>query len=714
MDIEIAQIGNMSQSGSSLLKSIQNNSTPILDLLVRESIQNSLDAARPGRRYVKVEFQIGEFPPKKLNAFLKGSERLLNRRFSQPLAKYLAIRDSETEGLTGKLSSRELTEYESYGNLLKLVYEIGQAQDKKGAGGSWGLGKTVYFRIGIGMVFYYSRIETGRGKYESRLAVTHVEDETVPDKSIIPHDSKGKRRGIAWWGAQDPKDPNRTIPLTDEKEINRILNVFGYEPYKGSETGTSVIIPYIDEKKLLENNRIEYVNNLEQSNNPYWYNSLFEYLVIAIQRWYAPKIDNHDIDRVYLKPIVIDRSAGKAHGERKIQIDSENMEPAFKAVRDLFNLAYFKIRKREYCSELSLYGIDARSEKIQQNNVFVVCERGRISGAVAFASVTRRFLRMGPPNNNYSPYYYYGLPDEGDDSHLPIMSYARKPGMVVQYTDTGKWVHGVPAQTDDTYLIAMFVLDSDQCFLPSFGFPEEENTLEDYIRSTENADHMKWEDITYHNQPLKIIQNTQKGIIKRILRSYKPDTSVSGGTTDKKLSSDLGQLLLPPEGFGTDPRRKKHEPKPPKVSVSSSKTSRPQFKIENTRYTPQGLSIEAVLTAGDEIKKPVSIVTSVSSETGDISVKNWDEEMYTQYPFDIRDLDIAVESLTSKKPAAWSSVEGIFKTVGGITIARLLTQDRICYGVKIDASGKKKIKLKIRMLVRTADKSLTASFSVKE
>lgn len=714
MDIEIAQIGNMSQSGSSLLKSIQNNSTPILDLLVRESIQNSLDAARPGRRYVRVEFQIGEFTPKKLNTFLKGSENLLNRRFPGSTAKYLAIRDSETEGLTGKLSSRELTEQESYGNLLKLVYEIGQAQEKKGAGGSWGLGKTVYFRIGIGMVFYYSRVETRRGKFESRLAVTHVEDETVPEKSIIPHDSKGKRRGIAWWGAADPEEPNRTIPLTDEKEINRILKVFGYEPYKGSETGTSVIIPYIDEKKLLENNRIEYINNLDQPNNPYWYKSLYEYLVIAIQRWYAPKIDNRSIHSVYLKPVVNSRCGADAHDEKWIEINSENMEPTFKAVQDLFNMAYFEIRERKYHSELSFYGIDAISERISLNNVFADSGRKKISGVVAFASITRSYLHMGPPDNNYSPYYYYGLPDEGDDSHQPIMCYARKPGMVVQYTDAGKWVHGIPSQTDDTYLTAMFVLDSDQRFKSSFGFPEEDNTLEDYIRSTENADHMKWEDITYHNQPLKIIQNTQKGVVKKILRSYKPDTQMSGGTTDKKLSSDLGQLLLPPEGFGTDPKRKKHAPKPPKISSSAGGSSRLQLKIENVRYTSQGLSVEANLAAGNEIKKPASIVTSVSSETGNISVKKWDDEMYTPYPFDIRDLDIAVESLSSKKQPVWSSVEGVFKTVGGITIRRLLTQDRVCYGIKIDASGKKNIKMKIRMLVRIADKSLTASFSVKE
>ena len=44
MHIEIAEFGKMSQSGNSLLNLIQNNDLPILDLLVREAMQNSLDA----------------------------------------------------------------------------------------------------------------------------------------------------------------------------------------------------------------------------------------------------------------------------------------------------------------------------------------------------------------------------------------------------------------------------------------------------------------------------------------------------------------------------------------------------------------------------------------------------------------------------------------------------------------------------------------------
>ena len=43
-DYEILRNQYMGISGSSLLRVIQNNDMPILDLLVREAIQNSLDA----------------------------------------------------------------------------------------------------------------------------------------------------------------------------------------------------------------------------------------------------------------------------------------------------------------------------------------------------------------------------------------------------------------------------------------------------------------------------------------------------------------------------------------------------------------------------------------------------------------------------------------------------------------------------------------------
>ena len=167
MRIEIAEPGRMTQSGSSLLKLIQNHKTPVLDLLVRESIQNSLDARKQDSRSVTVEFLTGQFSSRKLGAELEGITSALVERYPADTCQYLAVCDSETVGLTGEMDVQNVKN-NNYGNLLKLVYEICKPQEAEGAGGSWGLGKTVYFRIGIGLVIYYSRISEGDGKYSSR------------------------------------------------------------------------------------------------------------------------------------------------------------------------------------------------------------------------------------------------------------------------------------------------------------------------------------------------------------------------------------------------------------------------------------------------------------------------------------------------------------------------------------------------------------------
>ena len=57
----------------------QDKQTPVLDLLAREAVQNSLDAGASvskhaeSRKYVEVRFLTGDFCPAKLNSILEGS-----------------------------------------------------------------------------------------------------------------------------------------------------------------------------------------------------------------------------------------------------------------------------------------------------------------------------------------------------------------------------------------------------------------------------------------------------------------------------------------------------------------------------------------------------------------------------------------------------------------------------------------------------------------
>ena len=88
MKIEIAVPGRMAQTGSSLLKLIQNNDMPVLDMLVRESIQNSLDARKANSKYVDVNYLIGTFNNNKLCAELEGITDALKKRFQDSQYSY--------------------------------------------------------------------------------------------------------------------------------------------------------------------------------------------------------------------------------------------------------------------------------------------------------------------------------------------------------------------------------------------------------------------------------------------------------------------------------------------------------------------------------------------------------------------------------------------------------------------------------------------------
>lgn len=72
---------SMAQDGDAILRSLQNKSLPIVDLMIRESLQNSLDATLPNVENTIVDFNIGKFNSHELSAHLEGIENKLNERY---------------------------------------------------------------------------------------------------------------------------------------------------------------------------------------------------------------------------------------------------------------------------------------------------------------------------------------------------------------------------------------------------------------------------------------------------------------------------------------------------------------------------------------------------------------------------------------------------------------------------------------------------------
>ena len=146
--------------GSATLKSLQNDSVSDLDLLVREAVQNSSDASLnlDGGSY-GVSFISGTFEPRRLNLFMTGAEETLNSLYPEDSAPFLEIRDTGTSGLTGEVRKSKIAPAEDHGNFFKLIYDTGKKQIESTAGGNWGFGKSVYYRIGNGIVIFYSRLK---------------------------------------------------------------------------------------------------------------------------------------------------------------------------------------------------------------------------------------------------------------------------------------------------------------------------------------------------------------------------------------------------------------------------------------------------------------------------------------------------------------------------------------------------------------------------
>lgn len=229
------KLGPMQESGSALLRALQNESMVPLDLLVRESVQNSLDAALTSSGgTVSVDISIRRHETRALAELFKSGidKEALFRLFPEG-GQLLEIRDKGTEGLTGPKRLEDIGQAQTRGNLLKLVYEVGRSRSDEASGGSWGLGKTCYFRIGIGLVLYYSRIRSLDG-FEERLVACLVENE-VDDNRL----QKESATGIAWWGDENG------APLTDSSKIGGLLHSIGVEPYSAEDTGTAIIIPFL-------------------------------------------------------------------------------------------------------------------------------------------------------------------------------------------------------------------------------------------------------------------------------------------------------------------------------------------------------------------------------------------------------------------------------------------------------------------------------------
>lgn len=672
MKIEIGKIGKMTQSGSSLIRLIQNNEMPVLDLFVRESVQNSLDAAMHDAECVNVDFRIGSFSRPKLMKHFEGISESVEHRFPYTSYRLLEVKDKNTLGLTGPMHIKEMKD-NIYGNLQKLIYQISQSQQQEGAGGSWGLGKTVYYRLGMGLVIYYSRIKLETGAYQSRLAACLVEDENIPD-ALIPYVDSEPRLGIAWWG-QDYGD-GTTKPVTDESEIAELLEATGTLPYSGKETGTTVIIPFMRDDLLTtvepvsENDE----NGLENNTISTWWSvSESKYITVSLQRWYAPRLSN----RNYSHGSWLNASV---NGDR---ITTDRMQPSFQVVQALYNRAV--LAGKTFNSTDILNGLDdVFLKEITTRGVF---RDSSIAGWISYAKIRADQIGMSPPDNQYSPLVCYFGTEETGEGNPPVVMYTRKPGMIVGYESSGKWTEGIPRTPQNEYIIGIFVPNSGNMLQPLFG----EIPLEEYLRKSEKADHASWSDWNQPHGKAPVIARIIRGIKGHITKSFSQKPAVTPAEKNIGLGRFLASVLMPPEGFGnhpgiTPPGSGANGGKPIKARGISLKT------IGSPSYENEDVTIEYELKF-DKKTKSANISLLVAGESGSVEPDRWESQDDIGKPFPLRLKKMTIEKISTGKAGPPRSPKNLFVSENDETcnldgISIVVTKSkiyRIPYGAEIRA-----------------------------
>lgn len=628
----------MQESGAFLLRAMQNEEMPRLDLLVRESVQNALDAAldrQPGGE-VRVAFHVRAHATETIASLLsEGIDRKVLSALHPAGGQLLEIRDSMTEGLTGPLSFEEIGSDGVHGNLLKLVYEIGRTRSDDGAGGSWGLGKTCYFRMGLGLVFYYSRIKLGGG-FQERLVASLVEDETSADRL-----QRDTRTGIGWWGTEAGLKP-----ITRTAQVRRTLDMLRVQPFTGDETGTSIIIPFLrnDLVPLAEMDDLG-----RAAHRPWWYKSYADYISIALERWFCARLDNRHF-------ATGPRLTASVDGKN---ITAGKMLPIFQITQALYNRAVnVPVGDGDYLTGVGLVADSVILHPVAPRGLF---KPPGPAGDVAAALLTTEQLGMGLSSNHYAPgLAVFGRPDDVPP-YRPIVTFMRNPGMSVCWddsTDARGWSGGLPARVDSRLLVAVFVPRKERILADAgrqvrSGVPV---TLESYLRGCERADHAAWHDAA----GVKVIEKIRTNC-GRILREFGSRRPVAVAVSPSiRMARNLADLLLPQRGMGGDGRPGLPSPQPKEQSPGKghggaggssgaggsgggggqggrkSIPASPVLDLLSVAYTALGMEVRWTLrlsSADRDVSRKISL--NVDSESGPITLRQWREDGLGLFPFRI-------------------------------------------------------------------------------
>lgn len=207
----------------------------LAEVLVREIIQNSMDAAIPGANKVRVNFNLHEVPAETADeirdTFAGLDPHLAACGFpavpQEGGIRALVVEDFGTKGLTGLVETMDEDNYQNF-------WRRHGASSKRGAsGGRWGLGKLVYSSSSDIRSFFGLTVREGDERSlllgQSVLVSHNIDDTRYPSHGF-------------WFSKRGPKSIQ--MPITEAQAIVDFCSVFSLDRQAG-ETGLSVVVPFV-------------------------------------------------------------------------------------------------------------------------------------------------------------------------------------------------------------------------------------------------------------------------------------------------------------------------------------------------------------------------------------------------------------------------------------------------------------------------------------
>lgn len=212
------------------------------DALVREGIQNTLDARRVGmsaRVRICISGDAGAIEPRTMEQYVEGIEPHLFSRdnglhYRPSLAdrcRYLVFEDFGTTGLEGDPQQWRKSDGERNG-FFNFFRSEGHSDKGETDRGRWGVGKTVFPRASLANTFWGITVRASDG---SRLLMGRaiLKSHSVDSDWYVPD---------GYFGEQG--EGELVLPVSDARVIQKFCDDFRL--HRGNEPGLSVVIPWYD------------------------------------------------------------------------------------------------------------------------------------------------------------------------------------------------------------------------------------------------------------------------------------------------------------------------------------------------------------------------------------------------------------------------------------------------------------------------------------